>query len=164
VGFDATDADFNGIRIKSDVSRGGLVDNITYRDVCMRDMNNALLVSTAYNPLFAGASYPEFRNIKLQNVRHVSCMNTRQPVVTLEGSSATRRAGPVSLDNVIIDNVSPLGVGAEHVDIALGPGNVNFVPAGRDVTVLNAIEGSSTPRECVFPTLPAPELPSGWLR
>ncbi|MFZ5896985.1 MAG: glycoside hydrolase family 28 protein [Myxococcota bacterium] len=163
VGHDATEADFNGIRIKSDVSRGGLVDNIVYRDICMRDMNNAILVSTAYNPLFAGAIYPEFRNITLQNVRHVSCMNTKQPVVTLEGNSATRRTGPITLDNVIIDNVSPLAVHGEYVDINLGPGDVNFRPTGFDVKINDNISGGSTPRRCVFPTLPAPELPKGWL-
>src|SRR5690606_37821904 len=54
VGHDATAADFNGIRIKTDVSRGGVVDNIEYRDICMRDMTNAILISTAYNPLFSG--------------------------------------------------------------------------------------------------------------
>ena len=54
VGHEAHAADFNGIRVKSDASRGGLVDNITYDGVCMRDMVNAILVSTAYNPLFAG--------------------------------------------------------------------------------------------------------------
>jgi len=33
-----------------DESRGGLVNNITYSQICMRDMTNAILVSTAYNP------------------------------------------------------------------------------------------------------------------
>ena len=61
VGHEAHAADFNGIRIKSDESRGGLVDNITYQDVCLRDMVNGILISTAYNPLFAGQAYPDFR-------------------------------------------------------------------------------------------------------
>ncbi|MGC4086802.1 MAG: glycosyl hydrolase family 28 protein [Polyangiaceae bacterium] len=164
VGFDASEADFNGIRIKSDVSRGGLVDEVTYEDVCMRDMNNAVLVSTAYNALFAGNIYPEFRKIGLKNVRHVTCMNTRQPVITLEGNAVTRPTGPISLDNVIIDNVTPLDVGAEFVEVNLGPGNVNFTPQGREVKVVNNISGESTPRACKFPTLPAPTLPDGWLR
>ncbi len=164
VGHDATEADFNGIRIKSDISRGGLVDNITFRDICMRDMNNAILISTAYNPLFAGESFPEFRRINFENVRHVSCMNTRQPVVTLEGHSRTRRAGPVSLDNVVIDNIGPGAVAAEYVDVELGPGDVNFSPNGSDVVVTNHIVEGSQPRECEFPTLPVPELPKGWLR
>jgi polygalacturonase len=164
VGYDATAADFNGIRIKSDISRGGLVDNITFRDVCMRDANNAILVSTAYNPMFAGSSFPEFRTINFQNVRHVTCMNTRQPVVTIEGHSAARRTGPVTLDGVVIDNLGPQAVATEYADFVLGPGPVNFVPEGPSVTVSNQITGAGAPKDCVFPTLPAPELPAGWLR
>ncbi len=163
VGHDATDADFNGIRIKSDISRGGLVENIVYRDVCLRDMTNAIMITTAYNPLFSGDHFPEFRRVEFQNVRHVSCMNTSQPVVVIEGHGPTRRGGPVLLDNVVIDNIGPQAVAAEYTDIELGPGPVNFVPQGPGVTVRNDIAGGQ-PRECVFPTLPAPALPEGWLR
>ena len=164
VGHDGTDADFNGIRIKSDISRGGLVDNIVYRDVCMRDMNNAILISTAYNPLFSGSYYPEFRRVDFQNVRHVNCMSDVQTVVTIEGHSSARRTGPVRLDNVIMDNIGPHAVAAEYADIELGPGPVNFMPGGRDVTVVNNMAGGGEPQHCVFPTLPAPRLPEGWLR
>jgi polygalacturonase len=164
VGHDATTGDFNGIRIKSDISRGGLVDNITFRDICMRDMNNAILISTAYNPLFAGDYYPEFKRVSFQNVRHVSCINNKQPVVTIEGHSTARRAGPISLDNVVIDNIGPQAVAAEYVDVQLGPGNVNFKPQGPDVTLTDTIAGPSEPRRCVFPTLPTPQMPDGWLK
>jgi len=165
VGVDAHASDFNGIRVKSDSSRGGLVDNITYRDVCMRDMVNAILVSTAYNPLFAGTSYPDFRRLTFQNVRHVTCMALQQPVVTLEGFNSTLPAGPVTLDNVVIDNISQPAVAAEFANITLGPGDVNFRPEGLGVTLTDTIDTSSTstPRACSFPKLPAPEPPPGWL-
>ena len=165
VGFGTSPADSNGLRVKSDASRGGVVDNITFRDICMRDVANAILVSTAYNPLFAGTMYPDFRALNFQNIRYVSCMSTVQPVVTIEGFNAGLRAGPITLDNVMIDNISAdQGVAAEFADIRLGPGQVNFRPSGAGVTVTNSIIGSSTPRECVFPTLPRPEPPAGWLR
>lgn len=164
VGHDGTIADFNGIRIKTDISRGGLVDNIVFRDICMRDMNNAILISTAYNPLFAGSSFPEFGRVHFEDVRHVTCMNTVQPVVTMEGHSAVRRAGPITLDNVTIDNVGPPSVKAEFADISLGPGSVNFDPQGLDVRVTNNITEVRPLKNCVFPKLPAPELPAGWLR
>ncbi len=164
VGYEATAADFNGIRVKSDESRGGLVNNITYRDVCMRDTNNAILVSTAYNPLFAGTVFPDFRKLTFHNIRHVTCMAKQRPVVTLEGFNAARPVGPVTLDNVIIDNVGPLDIAAEFADITLGPGEVNFVPRGRDVTLHDVREPGSVPRACVFPTLPTPKVPEGWLR
>jgi polygalacturonase len=164
VGLDSSAADSNGIRIKSDSSRGGVVNNITFRDVCMRDMANAILVSTAYNPLFAGNLYPEFKTLNFQNIHHVSCMNLRQPVVTIEGFNAALRAGPITLDNVIVDNIGPQAVAAEFADIRLGPGRVNFEPVGPGVTLSTETAEDSTPRACVFPVLPTPEKPTGWLR
>jgi polygalacturonase len=163
VGYDATDADFNGIRIKSDISRGGLVNNIVYRDICMRDQNNPILISTAYNPLFAGELFPEFKGVRFENVRHVTCMNTKPLVVNIEGHSQARRAGPITLDNVVVDNIGPLNVYAEYADINIGPGGANFHPDGVNVNVTDESSGQSTPKKCVFPKLPAPELPDGWL-
>jgi polygalacturonase len=163
VGYDASDADFNGIRIKSDISRGGLVDNIEYRDICMRDMNFAIVMSSAYNPLFSGDSFPEFGHVEFHDVRHVTCMGMKQPVVTLEGHSRLRRAGPVTMDNVVIDNIGPQAVSGEFIDLELGPGNVNFRPRGLGVKVNDNIESGSQPKRCVFPELPTPEVPEGWL-
>jgi polygalacturonase len=163
VGYDATDADFNGLRIKSDISRGGLVNNVVYRDICMRDQNNPILISTAYNPLFAGELFPEFEGVRFENVRHVTCMNTKPLVVNIEGHSEVRRAGPIVLDNVVIDNIGPLNVYAEYADITLGPGGANFRPEGVDVNVTDESTGDSIPKRCVFPKLPAPKLPDDWL-
>jgi polygalacturonase len=164
VGYDATTSDFNGIRVKSDESRGGLVNNISYSNICMRDMTNAILVSTAYNPQFAGTLYPDFRTLTFQNIHHVTCMGVQRPVVTIEGFIAARPVGPVTLDNVIIDNLGPLDVEAEFANITLGPGNVNFTPAGQGATVTDIRTDGSTPQPCVFPTRPTPEVPPGWLR
>ncbi|MBN2573144.1 MAG: hypothetical protein JXP73_01140, partial [Deltaproteobacteria bacterium] len=164
VGFEALPNDFNGIRVKSDESRGGVVKNITYTDICMRDMNNGILVSTAYNPLFAGSLYPDFGALTFRNIRHVTCKALKRPVVTLEGFNSIYPLGPVTLDNVVIDNLGSLDVAAEYADIHLGPGDVNFTPSGYGVTVTDSRDpGSSTPRSCVFPTLPTPEVPPGWL-
>jgi polygalacturonase len=164
VGYEATASDFNGIRVKSDESRGGLVNGISYSNICMRDMTNAILVSTAYNPQFAGTLYPDFRTLTFRNIRHVTCMGAQRPVVTIEGFNTARPVGPVTLDNVIIDNVGSLDVAAEFANITLGPGNVNFAPAGQGVTVTDIRSDGSTPQPCVFPTLPTPEVPPGWLR
>ena len=49
VGYDAQASDFNGIRVKSDESRGGLVNNITYTDVCMRDLPNPIIITPHYS-------------------------------------------------------------------------------------------------------------------
>ncbi len=171
---DTDTSDSNGIRVKSDESRGGIVDNVTFSDVCIRDVSNTILVSTAYNPLFAGSAgisgptdhtdYPQFKSLTFQNIHEVTCMSLVQPVVTLEGFNAVYPAGPITLDNVIVDNIGPQDVAAEFADIRLGPGNVNFTPSGLGVTVTNNITAGSAPRTCSFPPLPAPEIPAGWLR
>jgi polygalacturonase len=163
VGEGSSAADSNGIRVKSDSSRGGLVDNITFRDICMRDMANAILVSTAYNPLFAGTLYPDFRRMTFQNIRHVSCMNTQQPVVTLEGFNAVHRTGPITLDNVVVDNMGPGTVAAEYADITLGPRGSSFRPVGPGVALTDAVTVEATPAPCTFPPLTVPERPPGWL-
>jgi hypothetical protein len=129
----------------------------------MRDMANAILVSTAYNPLFAGRLFPEFRRLSFENVRHVTCMGTRQPVVTLEGWNETLPAGPIRLNNVIVDNIGPQAVAAEYASVVLGPGAVNFMPTGHKVDIDDQTTGESAPRSCVFPALPAPEEPPSWL-
>jgi polygalacturonase len=163
VGHEAHAADFNGIRIKSDESRGGVVDNITYTDVCLRDMVNGILVSTAYNPLFAGQSYPDFRRLGFKNIHGVTCMALNPSVITLEGFNATLRP-QISLDNVVFDNIYPkLSVAAEFADITLGPGDVNFMPDGLGVALYDNRSGTSTPKDCKFPKLPAPQAPPGWV-
>ena len=57
----------NGIRIKSDRSRGGLVHEILYRDVCIRDMKNPLVFTPLYTT-FTGNQLPVYRDITLENV------------------------------------------------------------------------------------------------
>jgi polygalacturonase len=164
VGDGSSSADSNGLRIKSDASRGGLVDDITFRDVCMRDVANAILISTAYNPLFAGTLYPEFKRLNFQNIRHVTCMADRQSVVTMEGWNETLPAGPFTLVNVTIDNIGRSAVTAEYANVVLGPGRVNFWPSGYKVAIADQMTGESVPRACTFTTLPSPEVPSDWLR
>jgi polygalacturonase len=164
VGYEATASDFNGIRVKSDESRGGLVNNISYTNICMRDMTNAILISTAYNPQFAGTLYPDFKTLTFRRVHHVTCMGLQRPVVTIEGFNAARPVGPVTLDNVIVDNLGSLDVAAEFADITLGPGSVNFVPTGQGVTLTDIRREGDAPVPCVFPTLPTPEVPPGWLQ
>jgi polygalacturonase len=169
VGEGASPGDFNGIRVKSDASRGGIVDQIEFRNVCMRDVTNAILVSTAYNPLFEGTLYPQFGAIAFRNLHSQTCMSKTQPVVTLNGFSPAYPAGPLTLDNAIVDNVGPSAVEAEFSSVVLGPGPVNFgsyITTTQDVTVspASAPPTGAPPINCVFPTLPAPQPPAGWSR
>jgi polygalacturonase len=61
----------NGIRIKSDRSRGGLVQDVAYENVCMRDVKNPILLTTTYT-LRGGDKLPVYRDIVLRDVRIVT--------------------------------------------------------------------------------------------
>src|SRR5262249_30045006 len=58
----------NGIRIKSDRSRGGLVHNLLYHDVCIRNVKNPLVFTPLYTT-FSGNLLPVYRDIALKDVR-----------------------------------------------------------------------------------------------
>nr|ANJ43606.1 glycoside hydrolase family 28 [Medauroidea extradentata] len=62
----------NGLRIKSDRSRGGLVTGITYTNVCMRNVENPIVLDTAYSKSASGNEIPEFRGITFNNVKAVT--------------------------------------------------------------------------------------------
>jgi polygalacturonase len=134
----------NGIRIKSDSSRGGLVNNVTYSDVCVRDLQTPILLTPMYSTA-TGNDIPQYTNIKIQNF-HALAGPTDQ-LVTLDGYSASV-LNSVTLDNVIVDGITAKEVTAEYTKVTLGPGNVNFTPSGTGVTVTNSISGTSTPNAC----------------
>jgi polygalacturonase len=134
----------NGIRIKSDSSRGGLVNDVTYSDVCVREIANPILLTPKYSTL-TGSSIPQYTNITIQNFRSIGSSVT--PKVTLDGYDASHM-NSITLDNVIIDGISSADVTASYTDVTLGPGNVNFTPSGTSVAVTKNISGSSTPNDC----------------
>jgi polygalacturonase len=135
----------NGIRIKSDSSRGGLVNDVTYSDICVRDLETPILLTPRYTT-DTGNDIPQYTNIKIQNFHALS--GPSDQLVTLDGYSASV-LNSITLDNVIIDGITPAEVTAEYTQVTLGPGNVNFTPSGTGVTVTNDISGTSTPNACI---------------
>jgi pectate lyase len=128
----APDVDINGIRIKSDVSRGGLVKDVLYEDVCLRNLPNPILLSPHYDPTKIGTLYPTYQNIVLRNVHAVTSTTGSAPhaipVVTLLGLDGAHRTS-ATLDNVIVDDIDGAqGVVSQLADLTLGPGPVNFTP------------------------------------
>src|SRR5437868_12343158 len=60
----------NGIRIKSNSSRGGLVEDVVYEGVCIRNTKNPIYMDTNYS--FFGEArdrIPTFRGIVIRNTR-----------------------------------------------------------------------------------------------
>jgi polygalacturonase len=132
----------NGLRIKSDSSRGGLVNNVSYSDVCMKGVANPIFLTPTYSSS-TGNDIPHYTNITFSNIHVLSGGNS--PTVTLDGYSASY-INSVTLDNVIFDPTPK--VTAQYTNVTLGPGNVSFTPSGTGVTVTNKISGSSTPNPC----------------
>ncbi|MEN8117223.1 MAG: glycosyl hydrolase family 28 protein [Bacteroidota bacterium] len=64
------------IRLKSNASRGGTVENIWYNNIEMNDIEGeAIIINTNYGAYMAsdnGSAYPVFRNIKFSNI---TCKN-----------------------------------------------------------------------------------------
>jgi polygalacturonase/uncharacterized protein YjdB len=128
----ADDVDINGIRIKSDVSRGGLVRDVLYEDVCLRNLPNPLILNPHYDPTKTGGLDPTYQNIVLRNIHVVKSSGgsapAATPVVTLLGLDASHRTAAM-LDNVVVDGIDGTnGVRSQYADLALGAGPVNFTP------------------------------------
>ncbi len=57
-----------GLRIKSDSSRGGLVDDIQYDHICLRHNKWPIMLDTHYDPHAFGFDTPHYRNITFKNI------------------------------------------------------------------------------------------------
>ena len=136
----------NGIRIKSDSSRGGLVNNVTYSDVCLRDIANPILLTPKYSTTLTGMDYPVYTGIKFKDIHQVAG-GSNTPHVTLDGYDAAHM-NSVTLDNVVIEGIAASNVTAAFTNVTLGPGAVNFTPSGTMVKLTNSVSGSSTPNPC----------------
>lgn len=142
----------NGIRIKSDPSRGGFVHDITYQNVCMRNVTNPIVLTPHYTN-FTGHHIPEYRHITLRNLRILT-----SGYYIFAGLNAQYKLG-VTLDNVFADDLGKSHILASDADITLGPQLGNLVPRGSDVTVAHAA-GSHPghPLDCASSFVPFPSL------
>jgi polygalacturonase len=149
----------NGIRIKSDRSRGGLVQNVSYENVCIRNVPNPVVITPWYTT-FPGTRLPIYRDIVLKDVHSLT-----PGWVTLMGLDAEHKLG-VTLDNVAIDGMRAAELHTENAEIRMGRrGNLEL--AGNGVTVTGAGAGTGTdataaPLACSdrFPAFPATNAPA----
>ena len=121
----------NGIRIKSDRSRGGLVQDVVYDNICMRDVKNPIMLVPMYTT-YSGDLLPEYHDILLKNIHILT-----PGMVTLDGLDSKHELG-VTLDNVFVNGLQPNQIQSSFAAITLGPELGNLVPAGEDVTVTEA--------------------------
>ncbi|MGA8043007.1 MAG: pectinesterase family protein [Terracidiphilus sp.] len=140
----------NGIRIKSDRSRGGLVHDVVYRDVCIRETKNPLFFTPLYTRL-GGDLLPEYRDITLSDVHILTA-----GAYTFLGADAEHKL-QLTLDNVFAEDQAHSRMMSKDAAITLGPRKGNLEPAGEDVT-LTAMAGAQagTPLNCEGRFVPFP--------
>jgi polygalacturonase len=140
----------NGIRIKSDRSRGGLVHDLLYRNVCIRNVTNPLVFTPLYTT-FTGDQLPVYRDITLQDV-HVLTAGS----YTFLGLDAEHKL-ELKLNNVFADDQQHARMLNKDALITIGEKRGNLEPAGDDVAIAQT-PGSApgTPLDCEARFVPFP--------
>jgi len=143
----------NGIRIKSNGSRGGLVHDVIYDDVCVRDSPNPITFDTGYTAAgtVEGNSPPSMRDITLRRVR-VSGGGK----ISFNGYARDYRIG-TNLDDVLLADTASYNYSIHHADIVLGPGPVNLKFSGGIDSTLQGTPGKGAATSCADKFVPFPQ-------
>lgn len=143
----------SGVRIKSNVTRGGLVHDMVYRNICMRDVQVPIAISPYYNngtidqffdPGFKGDRVPDYKKILIENVTD---LNTGD--VLIAGYDEAHRT-QVELRNVTIGGITPDKVHLKFADIVTEGTNIPLEKTGGngDVKVVAAGSRAGKPYSC----------------
>lgn len=155
----STDSNATAVHIKSTTSKGGLVQELTYQNICTLNVRYPIWFDP-YNSgvVTTGSSLPWYKNILVQNLHSVP-----QTAPGTVGQVIIQGANPmvpteVTLDNVIVDGIVATDlinkygqVTPTNAIITIGPDPVNFVqylPLGTNVTVNGNITNSNPPYAC----------------
>jgi polygalacturonase len=131
----------NGLRIKSNAARGGLVHDITYEDVCIRDTKNVIEMDAHYSASekTEGTLIPHFRDIVLRDVY----VDGKGKVI-LDGYDSSQRLG-ITFDGVTFSDPSQITVQANNTVLTRGPRGTNLTVTGNDVTVSGGDANAAVP-------------------
>ncbi len=104
----------NGIRLKSDASRGGPVRDFLFEHVCMRNEAHPLVFDTHYSDK-TGELYPDFKGIVVRDLHYFAGGKYGTGVSTFRGYEETSAHLPleVTLDTVVWDGGLP-GISTGH--------------------------------------------------
>jgi polygalacturonase len=127
----------SGIRIKSMGTRGGLVHDAVYDDICIRNSGRPIDITMAYdaNGPVKGPSPPTFRDITLRNVRI-----SGGGKILFDGYDHEHRA-QITLDGVWLTDAAkpdkPYTYTFDYADITYGAGgsNIQLPTPATDVTI-----------------------------
>ncbi|MCS4510001.1 glycoside hydrolase family 28 protein [Xylophilus ampelinus] len=150
-----------GLRIKSDSSRGGKVDQVGYSGICMRNVQRPLVFDSYYSAK-TGTAYPSFTNVRITGMHNLGSQAYAGGALTFAGYMGHGQDNPitVTLDNVVFDSDPTLDPGkfgsSKAPDTAthftLGPGPVSFASliatSSHDDVTVNGTPGEMTPVDC----------------
>ena len=148
----------SGIRIKSNATRGGLVHDMVYKNICMRDVGVPIAISPYYNnqtiegfvdPGIKGDRIPDYKAITLENITDLTPGD-----VLIAGYDEAHRT-QLNLVNVTIKGITPDKMHLKLADIGNGGTNLPLDKAaeGNDVKV-TAMGAAKTPYACEGKFLP----------
>jgi polygalacturonase len=149
----------SGIRIKSNATRGGLVENLTYKNICMRGVGVPIAISPYYNnqtiegfvdPGIKGTRIPEYKNITLENITDETPGD-----VLIAGYDEAHRT-QVNLVNLTIKGITLYKMHLKLADIGNGGTNLPLEKAaeGNDVKVTADGKPAAKPYSCDGKFLP----------
>ena len=126
----------SGIRIKSNAARGGLVHDLTYENICMKNVTIPIAISPFYNngtvegfvdPGVVGDRIPDYKGITLRNI-----VSLTPGDVLIAGKDAAHTT-EVTLDTVTIKDIKPEQVHSQYTKAAVA--HLNFDLKGTAVVV-----------------------------
>ena len=136
----------SGIRIKSNVTRGGQVHDLTYQNICMRGVKVPIAISPYYtnqttegfeDPKYVGDRIPDYKGITIRNV-----LSGTPGDVLIAGLNDDHRT-EVTLDGVRIDGMTPQQVHGRFATVTLGTMGTNLKFDATEIRVVPAKGGTA---------------------
>jgi polygalacturonase len=136
----------SGIRIKSNVMRGGPVHDLVYQNICMQGVRNPIAISPYYtnqttegfeDPKYKGDKIPDYKAITIRNV-----IDTTSGDVLIAGLNDEHRT-EVMLDGVRVEGITPAKVHGHFATVTVGPMGTNLNFSGTDIKVMTQQSGAA---------------------
>ncbi len=129
----------SGIRIKSNVMRGGPVHDLVYQNICMRAVKNPIAISPYYtnqttegfeDPKYKGDKIPDYKAITIRNI-----FDTTSGDVLIAGLNDEHQT-EVRLDGVHVEGITPAQVHGHFATVTVGPMGTNVDFSKTDIKVV----------------------------
>lgn len=118
----ATDGNGIALRLKTALDRGGVLQNVTYQNICMQNHRTLISITPLYNTN-PGTLIPQFENITFRNIHGLT--NGKMSIAGYDANHLTT----LNLDNFVFDNLTAANLSPAFTfdTITLGPGPVSPV-------------------------------------